>query len=328
MSEEQKTAFVTGATGAVGTALVRRLVGEGWRVTALHRRSSDTTTLRELGVGLVEGDVADTDLRGKVPVGTRVVFHTAADMNLWRRHNARQEAVNVGGTRNIVEAALQAGVQRFIHTSTVSAYGRHNEPISEDTPSNAGQSWISYERTKWLGEQEVRRGLDRGMEVVIINPSAVMGPGFTAGWTMLLRQLKAGQMKALPPGWVVVNHIADVVDAHVAAVTKARSGHNYILTGDNLPFAELIAHAAQVMGIELKAKVMSAGLMMAVARIGDFFSNFTGREPALTPEMAALMSQKLVLHTDKAKRELGYRETPWRVCVEEMYRWLHDRGGI
>lgn len=326
---EQPVAFVTGATGAVGTALVRQLVAQGWRVRALHRRSSNTAALQSLGVELVEGDVADAaTLAGKVPPGATAVFHTAADMSMWSRHNARQAAINVGGTRNVVAAALAAGAKRFIHTSTVSAYGRQAHPIDEDTPSVAGRSFVGYERTKWLAEQEVRNGMAHGLEAVILNPCAIMGPGFTAGWTMIFQQLKTGQMKGIPPGTVVVNHIADVVDAHVAAVTKGRAGQNYILTGDRVPFAELIHYAAQLMGIELKARVMNPALLMTVARLSDFISRFTGREPALTPELAALMSQQLACHTDKARRELGYHETPWRVCVAEMYRWLHERGGI
>ncbi len=328
-SHEQRRAFVTGATGAVGTALVRQLQKQGWGVSALHRESSDITILRALDVDLVEGDICRADsIAGKVPPGTHVFFHVAADMNQWSRHNARQLKINVGGTRNAVEAALGAGVGRFIHTSTISAYGRHNKPINEDSPTHADHSFICYERSKWLAEQEVRKGIERGLDAVIVNPCAIMGPGFTAGWAMLFHQIKAGKMKALPPGTLVANHIDEVVKALVAASEKGRTGHNYILTGDAVPVATLIRKAGEIMGIDVTAKIMDARLIGLISRLSDILSKITGREPDLTPEMAALMSQKLSCDTDKARRELGYNEVPWVVGLDEMYHWLHARGEI
>lgn len=326
---DKRSAFITGATGAVGTTLVRALKNDGWQVYALHRSTSDVSVLQSLGAVLIEGDIIEADtIVGKVPANIDVFYHVAADLNMWSRNNDRQMKINVDGTRNAVEAALQAGVGRFVHTSTVSTYGRVDGSISEDTVSIAGTSFICYERSKWLAEAEVRKGIERGLDAVIVNPCAIMGPGFTGGWATLLYQIKGDLMKALPPGVIVVNHVDDVVNAHIAAAGRGRTGENYILTGDRVATATLIRKAGDIMGIEVKAKVLNAKLLGFIARIANFASRFTGKEPDLTPEMAALMSQEMSCDTDKAARELGYKDTPWETCVGDMYNWLHARGDV
>lgn len=328
-ADNNRRAFVTGATGAVGTNLVRTLTAGGWDVFALHRSTSDTTTLESLGATLVEGDIADPEsIVGRVPDNIDAFFHVAASLNLWSRHNDEQMRVNQGGTKNAVEAALQAGVGRFIHTSTISAYGRHDDPIDEDTPSVADKSFVCYEHSKWLAEQEVRKGIERGLDAVIINPCAIMGPGFTGGWAILLYQIRDGLMKALPPGEMVVNHIDEVVKAHIAAVDHGRKGENYILTGDHVGIPTLIRKAGEIMGIEVKAKVMNARLLGVIGRIADLVSKVTGKEPDLSAEMATLMSQKLSCNTEKAKRDLNYQEVPWETCLRGMHDWLVERSAL
>lgn len=324
-----RTAFVTGATGAVGAALAHRLSEQGWKIVALHRPTSDVAGLRALDATLVEGDIAARDtIVGRVPRGTDAFFHVAANLNMWSRHNEEQMRVNVGGTRNAVEAALEAGVGRFVHTSTISAFGRHDRAISEATPTVADRSFVCYERSKWLAETEVRKGIARGLDAVILNPCAIMGPGFTGGWAILLHQLKAGSLKAMPPGVTVVNHVDEVARAHIAAFERGRAGENYILTGDRVPIPTLIHKAGQLMGIPVEAKVINAALLGAIARLAGWISYLTGKEPELTAEFAALVSQKLKCGTDKAQRELGYREVPWERCLEEMYQWLYERGAL
>lgn len=327
--EKQKSAFVTGGTGAVGTALVRELVGRGWQVYALHRATSNVETLRPLGATLIEGDIAERDkIVGKVPPGTDVFFHVAASLSASSRDDDEQMRNNVDGTRNAVEAALQAGVGRFVHTSSISAYGRHKTPISEDTPTIADRSFICYERSKWLAEEEVRAGVRRGLDAVIVNPGAIMGPGFTGAWAVLFYQLRDGQVKALPPGDLEVNHIDEVVKVLISAAEKGRTGENYLLTGDRVAIATVIRKAGALMGIEVKAPVLNAYLLIGLAWIFEKVVLLRGKEPPLTPEFAAIMSQKLKCDTDKARRELGYKHVPWETCLTEMYQWLHERSKI
>lgn len=327
--EKKRSAFVTGATGAVGTALVRELLHTGWQVFALHRPTSDTSTLQSLGASLVEGDIAESDkIVGSVPQGTDVFFHVAGNLSTSSRRQAEQMRDNVDGTRNAVEAALQADVSRFVHTSTISAYGRHKDPISESTPTVADRSFICYERSKWLAEEEVRAGVKRGLDAVILNPGAIMGAGFTGAWASLFYQVKDGLVTALPPGELEVNHIDEVVKAHIAAAEKGRTGENYFLTGDRATVAALIRKAGDLLGIEVKAKVMNARLLLVLTWVFDKLAQIQGKEPDLPPEMAAIMSQRMNCNTDKARRELGYAHVPWETCLTEMYEWLHARGDV
>lgn len=322
-------AFVTGATGAVGAALIHRLIHDGWHVTALHRPTSDLSALRTFDVELVPGDLRDAgSLTDAVPAGIEVFFHLGADLSTWSRHAKRQIDVNVNGTRNAVQAALAKAAGRFVHVSSISAYGRHAGPISEDTPSVAYRSPVTYERSKWQAELAVRDGIVSGLDAVIVNPCAVMGPGITSGWAALFFQIRAGAMKALPPGEVVVNHIDEVAVALIAAARRGRTGENYILPGDRVPLAELIREAGMIMGVPVRATVIGARGLAVLARISDVVSRVTGREPDLTPDMAALMSQTLRLDTDKAQREFGYRTVPWRNSVREMYDWLRAAGRL
>ena len=324
-----KRAFVTGATGAVGETLVRQLLDRGWRVTAFHRATSNVDALKALGVDLATGDLTSAkDAMRAIPQDADAVFHLAADLSLWSKRNEAQFETNVIGTRNIVNAALHNRARRFIHTSTISAYGRPGTPISETTPSVAGASHVGYERTKWLAEEEVRDGVRRGLDAVIVNPCAVMGPGIRTGWAMIFRQIKSGAMKALPSGDVVVNHIDDVAAALISAYERGRCGENYILTGDTVSFAELIREAASLSGVGLTAPTVGPNMLAFVGALSGFVSRFTGKEPDMTPEMAALMSQKLACATTKAQQELGYRAKPWRRCIAEMRDWLHARGEL
>lgn len=326
---ETRSAFVTGATGAVGGALVRELKERGWKVHALHRPASNTESLKELGVNLIEGDISDPGrIVGRIPPTTDVVFHVAGNLSVSSARDAEQMRDNVDGTRNVIEATLKAQAGRFIHTSTLSAYGRHKPPISEDTPSAAPKSFICYERSKWLAEEEVRAAVKRGLDAVIINPGAIMGPGFTAGWADLFYQVRDGLIKALPPGELEVNHMDEVVKAHIAAAEKGRTGENYILTGERASFADMIRKAGELVGVEVKAKPINAPLLMALAWATDKLARLRGKEPDMTPELAAVMCQTLHCDTDKARRELGYKHVPWQVCMTEMYEWLHSRGKI
>ncbi len=322
-----KTAFVTGGTGFVGLNLVDELCNAGWQVTALHRAAADTSRLKEFPVTLAAGDLTDAaSLNAAMPEGVDAVFHVAADTNMWSRNNAQQTRNNVDGTRYMVEAAIAKGAKKFVCTSSVSAYMPRNQTISEDTVSLAGTSWINYERSKWLAEEEVRAGVARGLDAVIINPNAVLGKRDTGGWAQLFFALRDGKLGGLPSGAGVYNHVTQVAKAHIAAAERGRSGKNYILPGPSHSMAEMIQMMADCMGIELKAKPVPPVLMQIIARLGAGVAWFTGKEPDLTPEMAALMCISFELDTDKAERELGFQQTPLKECVEESHAWLVAEG--
>jgi nucleoside-diphosphate-sugar epimerase len=322
-----KTGFVTGGTGFVGTNLVNELVSQGWDVTCLHRASSDLKYLRRHPVKLKVGDLNDAaSLELAMPEGVDAVFHVAADTSSWSAHDATQTATNVMGTRNVVNAARKRGAKRFVFTSTASAYARQDGPLSEQSQSTAMNSWINYERSKWLSEEEVRQGVRDGLSAVIINPCAVFGPYDTSVWGSVFSVIKAGKLALIPPGSVPINHVAEVVRAHIAAVERGRTGENYILNGEHVSFATIFREMARVMGVELKAPVVPGFVFKGMARVAALVATIRGTDPDMTPEMADILCRDNRVETDKAERELGYRRVPLKQCVEDSYAWLKGEG--
>ena len=245
-----KTAFVTGGTGFIGLNLVERLVKEGWDVTALHRPTSNLSYLSRFSIKLAQGSITEPEsLERAIPEGTQVVFHVAGDTSFWSKQNARQNAINIDGTRNVMEAAAARGVGTLIHTSSISAWGRITGTVTEETPLLGKDSWINYERSKHLGELEALKGRERGMKVVVMNPAVVAGPYDATTWGRLFFLLRDNALPAAPPGRITVGHVHDVVEAHLAAVTEGRDGERYILGGEEIDTADFIAKIARVSGI-------------------------------------------------------------------------------
>jgi len=321
-----QTAFVTGATGFIGLNLIEQLVAAGWKVMAMHRAGSQTGRLDEFPVQRAEADLLDrAALLRAMPQGIDAVFHVAGDLSTWSREAASQTAINVGGTANVVEAALQRGARRFVLTSSISAYGRQSGPIAETTPSTAPDSWINYERSKWQAEQVVREACARGLHACIINPCAVLGPRDMHSWAAMFFAVRDGKLKALPPGGVEFNHAREVARAHVAAAERGRVGENYILPGEFATFEQLFRLMAEALNVRLTARVAPAVVLRLLARVQAAAARVTGRRPELTPELAALMCSTIRCATDKAERELGYRRVPLRVCVTDSFAWLRSQ---
>jgi nucleoside-diphosphate-sugar epimerase len=321
-----RTAFVTGATGFLGLNLVDRLAADGWNVVALRRATSDLTHLKRFRVTLAEGTVEDAgSLERAMPGGIDVVFHVAGDVSFWSRHRGRQTRTNVDGTRNVVAAALKRGA-RLVHTSTTSVYGFPPGPFDETAPHLGRGSWFHYMHTKALAEEEVRRGIDRGLHAVLLNPANIIGPFDRHNWARLILLACEGRLPRLPPGRGSFCHAAEVARAHVAAADRGRSGENYILAGDDATFAEVIRTIGEVVGRKVPTRVFRPRFLRAAGRVLGWASVLTRREPLVTPESAAFLCADLTCRSDKAVRELGYRPTPLRTMLEDCYRWLIAEG--
>lgn len=318
-----RMAFVTGGTGFIGINLIELLVEEGWQVTALHRPTSDLTYLKRFPVTLVEGSITDREsLERAIPRGTDVVFHVAGDTSFWSKRNAQQDAINIDGTRNMVEASAEKGVGTFVHTSSNSVWGRATGLIDEETPLEGKDSWINYERSKHLGELEALKGVERGMKVVVLNPGDVAGPYDTNNWGRLFFMLRDGALPAVAPGTVYVTHVADVVRAHVNAVDDGRSGERYILAGPAQSMVDYVAEIARISGAKMPPKA-PPWVLKVYGRIAVLIAAVAGKEPDLTPELAEIATQRAAtFSSEKAMRELGYRVQPLSTVVRDTYEWL------
>lgn len=324
-----RTAFVTGATGFVGLNLVQQLMGQGWDVTALHRASSDLSFLKRFTPRLAVGEITAPDsLLLAIPQGCDTVFHVAGNTNMWRQRNAEQTRDNVEGTRNVVEACLARGVRRLIVTSSISAYGPVTGAITEETPSLAEHSWVNYEKTKWQAQEIARAAVARGLEVVIMQPGAILGPYDIGTWSRMFLLVRDGKLAGVPPAALTFAHVREVVAAHIAAADRGRSGEHYILGGENRRMIDLIREIARLLGKPLPKSELPRFVLNLVAHAGDFVSRFTGKEPDITPEIATGLGGSITVTAEKAQRELGFAIVPLETMVKDCYEWMKAEGRV
>jgi dihydroflavonol-4-reductase len=322
------TAFVTGGTGFLGINLVRQLAARGDRIIAIHRPTSDTLELAKTRAQLVVCGLDDVDaLARAIPEGVDVVYHVAGDISWWSRHAERQRKTNVDGTRHVVEAALRRGAKRFVHTSSIAAFGVHDTVIREDTPSNAEDTRYGYLRTKRQGERAVLAAVERGLPAVIMNPANILGPFDTTGWARMILMSDKGKLPAVPPGEGSFCHAVEVARAHIAAATRGRIGELYLLGGADATFVELGAAIAKHLGRRPPRKAPAFVVkLMGVAN--DLVSRFTGKEADITSENADFVSGTILCDSSKAVSELGYAPRTLDDMVADSVAWLRSEGKL
>jgi dihydroflavonol-4-reductase len=321
-----RTAFVTGATGFLGRHVVEQLTGLGWRVVALHRPTSDVRALKTYpGVELAVGSITDPDSLARArPEG----FHVAGNTSLWRGGDALQTRENVDGTRFMVETALAKKARRFVHTSSVSAFGEQKVvPFDETARSTALESFIHYERTKYLGELEVDKGVARGLDACVMNPGHIVGKYDAHSWARMITLVHRGKLPGVPPGTGVWASGTEVARAHVTAVDKGRKGERYLLGGTEATYLEMVRIIGQLTGRKVPGKPMPGWVLRAYGRASDWASRVTRRPPTVTPEIAAATNRvPQLFRSDKAMRELGYRAVPLEDMLREAHGWMKAEG--
>ena len=321
------TAYVTGSNGFVGINLCTELLQRGWRVLALHRPASDLRWLGTLALERCIGDINDPEsLSRTLPRGVDAVFHVAGSTSLWSRNDALQDRINIEGTRNVVAAALASGARRFVHTSSISAWGMCNGRIDETTPQIGERSPVNYQRSKYAAEREVERGIGEGLDAVILNPAGILGPYDSAGYARLFRMVHAGTLPGVPPGAGSFCDVREVAKAHVAAAERGRRGERYLLGGADASYLELVQLIGELAGRQVPSRTTPAWLMKAVGAAGEFASRFTGREPGLTRAAATMATRRLACDCTKAQRELGFAPVPLRSMAEDCFRWMKQEG--
>jgi dihydroflavonol-4-reductase len=319
----QRTAFVTGGTGFVGLNLVKELMIRGWDVTALHRPSSDLKFLKRFRPKLVVGAITDAaSLPAAIPQGTDTIFHVAGNTSMWRKRNAEQTRDNVDGTHNVVEAALARGVRRLVVTSSISAYGPVDGEITEETPSRAANSRVNYQKSKWQAQEIARAAVGRGLEVVVMQPGAIMGPYDIGTWSRLFLLIRDGKLPGVPGSVLTFTHVREVVAAHIAAADKGANGASYLLGGENKTMMDLVREIAALLGKPAPAKETSLGALRVAAALGDIASRFTGKAPPITPELTDQISRHVTTASAKAQRDLGYRIVGLKAMVKDCYDWM------
>lgn len=323
----QRTAFVTGGTGFLGRHVVEQLVQAGWRVVALHRASSDVRALKSYGVTLAEGSITDHDsLVRAMPEVPDAVFHIAGNTSLWSGGNAEQTRDNVDGTRFVVETAIAKKARRLVHTSSVSSWGEvHESPFDETTPQHGGESWVNYERTKYLGELEVLKGVARGLHACIMCPGHIVGRYDASNWARLIMLTAKEKLPGVPPGKGTWAEAREVAKAHIAALEAGRDGERYLLGGAHATYLDAIQIVARMAGVKEPTRVTPGWMLRALGRVSQWGSYFTRKAPTVTPELAAGTARPPHLFkSDKAIRELGYRAVSLEEMFRDAYEWLRS----
>lgn len=317
--------LVTGGTGFLGINLIKQLLEQQWQVTVLHRPSSNLTDLQGLELNFLEASLLDREqLLITIPDDLDAIFHLAGDTNMWSKNDERQYQSNVIASRNLAEVALAKKVRRFIHTSSISAYGFHANVINEDTPSTAMESGVNYLKTKYLGEQAVKTvAKEQGLDAVFLNPCAIMGAHDRNNWSQLFTMIQQGTLPGVPPGEGSYCHVREVAKAHIAAFERGQSNNNYILAGTDHAFLEVVNKIGKLIGKPTPNKPLASWILKAIGRTAYWWSLVTGKEPDLTPEKALMVTKRVVATSTKAVNELGYND---QVSLDEMlndcYQWM------
>jgi dihydroflavonol-4-reductase len=327
------TALVTGATGFVGSAVVRALRRRGEPVRALVRQSSGLRLLEGLAVDLATGDLtAPATLRAALK-GCRTLFHVAADYRLWVPEPEAMYRTNVDGTRALLAAAGEAGVARIVYTSSVATLGSRPDrlPADEITPSTLGGMIGHYKRSKFLAEQGVRELADAGLPVVIVNPSAPIGPGDARPTPTgrIVLEAARGRIPAYVDTGLNVVHVDDVAEGHLLALEHGRIGERYILGGDNLSLGELLAGIAGLVGRPPPRLRLPANAVLPVAFVAEALARLRiGAEPLVTRDGVRMARKPMYYTSAKAERELGYRSRPATEALRDAIAWYQRHGHL
>lgn len=321
--------LLTGATGFVGQHLLRELVAAGHRVRGLSRGASGDAAIRALGGEPVRGTLGEDSpaewavLQAAVE-GCGAVFHAAADTTQWRPHNPVQTKTNVQGTELLLRAAEAAGVRRFLHTSSVSAYSHLvHGVLREDVVQLGGRSWVNYERTKFLAEQAVRGAR---LPWVVFQPSHILGPGDTRNWARLILLVDQGKLPGAPPGAGAFADVREIAKAQVRALEAGLESETFLLGGAHASFVELIGMIGQRLGRTVPTRPTPAWVLKSVAWASDAVSRVTGRMPDITPEAAVFPCHDLRVDSAKAIARLGYRQTPLPELLDATLASLRAAG--
>ena len=324
-------AFVTGATGFVGSHVARVLAQQGADLRLLVRSSSDPKNIQGLTAERAIGDLCEPASVEKAMRGCDVVFHVAADYRLWITDPDRMYRANVAGTRAILDAAKRNGVRRVVYTSSVATMGftSNGHPADENSPVSLGKMIGHYKRSKFMAEQVAIEAGRSGLDVVVVNPTTPVGEQ---------------DIKPTPTGRIVVDflkkkfpayvdtglNLVDVTECargHVAALEKGRSGERYILGGENLTLKQILDKLAAITGLPSPKVRVPYVLALATGVVDELVTGrIRGREPRATIDAVRMGRKKMWVSSAKAEKELGWRAVPVDDALRRAVQWFRDNG--
>ena len=328
--------FVTGVSGFIGANLVHELLARGHRVSALVRPGADLRGLARAQLEKFEGDVSNRQVLEKVMRSCDWCFHVAASYHLWLKDYAPMYAANVEGTRNVLEAAAAAGCKRIVYTSTVGCIGlpsaANGAATDETCLTSEAQMTNPYKRSKWQAEQVALELAGKGLPVIIVNPSAPVGPRDvkpTPTGKVIVDFLNRAMPAYLDTGlnWV---HVGDVAVGHILAAEKGRVGQRYILghAEGNWTMEQAFSVLQEITGVSAPKIRIPYFVALAAAHVDESLSRITGKPPKAPLAGVRMAKYKMFFNPAKAIRELGLPQTPPRQALTDAVEWFRKHGYV
>ena len=324
-------AFVTGATGFVGSHVARVLAEQGADLRLLVRGSSDPKNIQQLNADRVVGDLCDPESIDRAMAGCDVVFHVAADYRLWVRDPAQMYQANVEGTRTILQAARKNRVRRVVYTSSVATMGFtvKNNPVDESSPVSLENMIGHYKRSKYMAEEvAIAAGRD-GVDVVVVNPSTPVGEQDikpTPTGRIVVDFLKKKFPAYVDTGLNLVD-VRECARGHVAALEKGRSGERYILGGENLTLKQILDKLAAITGLPSPRVRLPYAVALASGVVDTVVTGVVlRREPRVTIDAVRMGRKKMFVSSAKAERELGWKAVPVDAALRRAVQWFTENG--
>jgi dihydroflavonol-4-reductase len=323
-------ALVTGASGFVGAAVARALVRAQWQVRVLVREGSDRSNLEALPLEIAVGDLTVAASLHRAIADCGALFHVAADYRLGAPDPAQLYRTNVEGTRHLLDAARQAGVEKIVYTSSVATMGipADGSPGDERTPVALNAMIGHYKRSKYLAEQLVLEAARAGVPVVIVNPSTPVGPGDVkptpTGQVVL--DAASGRMPAYVDTGLNIVHVDDVAAGHLLAFQRGKIGERYILGGEDMTLREILAHVARLVGRKPPRLRLPYAAVLPIAYLAEAVAKMTGRSGRVTLEGVRMSRKHMFFSSAKAVSDLGYEWRPPIQAFDDAVRWFRERG--
>jgi dihydroflavonol-4-reductase len=320
-------AFVTGATGFLGSHVARVLAAQGASLRLLVRAGSTTRNIDDLRAELVTGDLREAESLERAISGCDVVFHVAADYRLWVRDPEQMYRSNVEGTRAILEAARRHRVRRVVYTSSVATMGfrSNGHPADENSPVSLEDMIGHYKRSKFMAEQIAMQAGRSGLDVVVVNPTTPVGEGDvkpTPTGRIIVDFLKKKFPAYVDTGLNLVD-VTECARGHVAALEKARSGERYILGGENLTLKQILDKLAAITGLPSPRLRVPYAMALATGVVDQLITgHLRRREPRATIDAVRMGRKKMFVTSTKAERDLGWTIVPVDVALRRAVQWF------
>ena len=319
-------AFVTGGTGFIGWALVAQLLQRGDTVIALVRQSDGSNQMRQLGARPEFIGIHDVRRMAQAMTGCDVVFHLANRNGWGLRHPDEMISFNVGSTMRVAEAAKLAGVPRLVYTSSAAAIGEAKGTVGNEDSIYRGWYMSALESSKRSAEAALKHV--SGVDVVIVNPSSVQGPGRVAGTGKIMLAIINGTLPVFVDTRFNLCHITDCVAGHILAAERGRPGERYILSGATVTTGEIFGLLSDLTGLRLRPRYIPHWLAMVGATVAERVAWWKGKDPSWSREKMAAILHGHNFDGSKATRELGLQYTPLGTALFETIQWYRQHGLI